>query len=180
MIVSASQSVCRVEYYGELRTECNVNYIIHMLRVMRSQMCVIGLYFHIALLRTSYTNAVCSQPRRQASEFVTEFFALPNAFQLVAVKTTSFYYVHIHIYIYILQRAHCDDCYRHIAASHPAPHRLVQLYRCSTSYSVCNCRCDKMATTMPYGVLRTGGDVLGYIGAGVRGRVSMVMAMRMA
>ena len=82
--------------------------------------------------------------------------------------------------IVINLKTHCDDCYRHIAASHPAPHRLVQLYRCSTSYSVCNCRCDKMATTMPYGVLRTGGDVLGYIGAGVRGRVSMVMAMRMA
>lgn len=42
---------------------------------------------------------------------------------------------------------------------------------------VCNCRYDKMATTTPYGVLRTGGDVLGYIGAGVRGRA---MAMMMA
>ena len=33
---------------------------------------------------------------------------------------------------------------------------------------------------MPHGVLRTGGDVLGYIGAVVRGRVSMAMAMMMA
>lgn len=57
----------------------------------------------------------------------------------------------------------------------------IYVYVCVMDSVVCNCRYDKLATTTtPYGVLRTGGDVLGYIGAGVRGRVSMAMAMMMA
>lgn len=53
----------------------------------------------------------------------------------------------------------------------------IYVYVCGMNSVVCNCRYDKMATTTPYRVLRTGGDVLGYIGAGVRGRA---MAMMMA